>query len=115
MPRGDGTGPFGQGPMSGRGPGYCRGVGRSNEGSAGGGGNGPGFGGRGLGARLRNRFRKSFIPTWSRLGSSSNECDGISNLDREELKGLARELEQTMKLINERLDVLEASERPKVG
>jgi hypothetical protein len=46
MPRGDGTGPLGYGPMSGRGVGVCTGV------NAGGYGAGMGFGGgRGLNCR----------------------------------------------------------------
>jgi hypothetical protein len=44
MPRGDGTGPLGQGPMTGRGMGGGRGVGRDGGGRGMGGGNRPGAG-----------------------------------------------------------------------
>ena len=49
MPRGDGTGPQGMGPMTGRGAGYCAGYGVPGYmNSIGGGGLGRGFGrGRG--------------------------------------------------------------------
>jgi hypothetical protein len=59
MPRGDGTGPAGQGPMTGRGMGYCAGFdvpGYANGGYIGGisRGFGRGFGrGRGFGFRAR--------------------------------------------------------------
>jgi len=46
MPRGDGTGPMGQGPMSGRGAGYCAGYGAPGYANPAG---GRGFAGRGLG------------------------------------------------------------------
>jgi len=52
MPRGDGTGPDGQGPMTGRGTGYCAGF---NEPGFMNGSYGRGFGrGRGFGFRARN-------------------------------------------------------------
>jgi hypothetical protein len=52
MPRGDGTGPWGQGPMTGRGLGYC--AGHPQPGFA---NSGPGFrrGGRGFGRGFRQR------------------------------------------------------------
>ena len=62
MPRGDGTGPMGNGPMTGRGAGFCAGVGMSGATSAigrfGGFGcrRGGGGGMRGAGRQLRNRF-----------------------------------------------------------
>ena len=52
MPRGDGTGPMGEGPMTGRGAGLCAGnVQPGFAGGQAGRGFGPGFGGRGY----RNR------------------------------------------------------------
>ena len=50
MPRGDGTGPEGMGPMTGRGAGYCAGTDAPGFGA-------PGFGrGFGLGGGRCNRF-----------------------------------------------------------
>jgi hypothetical protein len=60
MPRGDGTGPMGYGPMTGRGAGYCAGYEvpgyMSQISRAGFGNRGCGFGGFGGGRGRRNRF-----------------------------------------------------------
>ena len=62
MPRGDGTGPMGNGPMTGRGAGFCAGLGMpgvaSAKGRFGGFGCRRGFGGgmRGAGMQAQNRF-----------------------------------------------------------
>ena len=64
MPRGNGTGPMGAGPMTGRAAGYCAGFERPGFANfAGGGGFGRGMGmgrgagfGRGRGFGFRNRF-----------------------------------------------------------
>ncbi|MFP4176578.1 MAG: DUF5320 domain-containing protein [Planctomycetota bacterium] len=66
MPRGDGTGPAGMGPMTGRGAGYCAGYDRpgymnpSVRGGFGGGG------GRGRGMGRRNWARATGMPGWAR-------------------------------------------------
>jgi len=65
MPRGDGTGPMGAGPRTGRGMGYCSGYnwsGFANQASAfrGGFGFGRGVAGRGW----RHRFFATGIPGW---------------------------------------------------
>lgn len=74
MPAGDGTGPMGQGPMTGRGAGYCsgfdapgwanpmpgRGFGVYGRGGA--------WGGRGGGWRHRNVFYATGVPGWARAG-----------------------------------------------
>ena len=70
MPRGDGTGPMGLGPMTGRGAGFCAGY--SMPGYAnlvpGRGYNviGRGFFGRGGGRGRRNWFYATGIPGWQR-------------------------------------------------
>ena len=60
MPRGDGTGPMGMGPMTGRGMGYCAGV--AAPGYA-----GCGFG-RGRGRGCRNKYYMTGMPGWERNG-----------------------------------------------
>ena len=60
MARGDGTGPMGMGPMTGRGMGYCAGV--AAPGYA-----GCGFG-RGRGRGLRNMYYMTGLPGWERNG-----------------------------------------------
>lgn len=68
MPRGDGTGPAGQGSMTGRALGYCAGFsapGYANSGF------GRGFGmgaGRGMGRGRRNWFYQTGMPGWVRAG-----------------------------------------------
>ncbi len=63
MPAGDGTGPLGYGPMTGRGTGYCAGYGMPGYmnrpfGCAG------AFGGRGRG--WRNMYYSTGLPRWAR-------------------------------------------------
>jgi len=67
MPRGDGTGPAGLGPMTGRNAGFCAGYpvpGFMN------GAGGRGFYGRGRGGGrgYRNRFYATGLPAWARAG-----------------------------------------------
>ncbi len=61
MPRGDGTGPTGLGPMTGRRAGFCAGYGMPGYANAGW-GRGRGGGGRGW----RNRYYATGLPGWSR-------------------------------------------------
>jgi hypothetical protein len=70
MPRGDGTGPAGMGPMTGRAAGYCAGYsvpGFMNPiGGRGYWGRGRGFGGRGGGRGWRNWYYATGLPGWAR-------------------------------------------------
>ena len=75
MPGGDGTGPMGMGPISGRAAGYCAGYpapGFMNPGGgrgfSGRGLGGRGFGGRGGGRGRRNMFWATGVPGWARAG-----------------------------------------------
>jgi hypothetical protein len=72
MPAGDGTGPYGMGPMPGRAAGYCGGYdapGWSNPGPGWGLGFGwRGGGGRGGGWRHRNWYYATGVPGWARAG-----------------------------------------------
>ena len=72
MPYGDGTGPNGLGPMTGRGAGYCAGYGTPGymnpipgRGYFAG---GRGFFGRGGGRGRRNRYYATGLPGWYRAG-----------------------------------------------
>ncbi|OQX71271.1 MAG: hypothetical protein B6D62_02255 [Candidatus Cloacimonas sp. 4484_275] len=61
MPRGDGTGPNGMGPMTGRGLGYCAGYGRAGFTNPVGRGFGRGYGfGRGFGRGYGWGFRSPY-------------------------------------------------------
>lgn len=78
MPAGDGTGPMGMGPMTGRGAGYCAGYdapgwagpvpGRGFGMGWGRGGAWGGRGGRGGGWRHRNWYHATGLPGWARYG-----------------------------------------------
>lgn len=79
MPKGDRTGPFGTGPMTGRAAGFCSGSGVPGfMNPSFGGGRGLGFGrGRGFWSRgfggggfgRRNRYFAAGLPAWGRPGS----------------------------------------------
>jgi len=74
MPAGDGTGPMGMGPMTGRAAGYCGGYdapGWANPMPGRGFGRGGawgGRGGRGGGWRHRNWYYATGVPGWARFG-----------------------------------------------
>jgi len=72
MPAGDGTGPMGRGPMTGRGAGYCGGYdapGWANPVPGRGLGLGWGqSGGFGRGRRRRNWYYATGVPAWARFG-----------------------------------------------
>ena len=66
MPGGDGTGPMGMGPMTGRGMGYCAGYampGYAMPGYVNG-----GFG-MGRGRRFRGMYARTGMPGWARCGA----------------------------------------------
>ena len=72
MPAGDGTGPMGMGPMTGRGAGYCAGFGApAYANPARGRGFGMGWGrggGWGRGRGWRNMYYATGLPGWARYG-----------------------------------------------
>jgi hypothetical protein len=76
MPAGDGTGPVGMGPRTGRGMGYCSGYdapGWEHPGFGRGFVRGRGYGGRGMrgggGWGWRNLFYATGLPRWARWGT----------------------------------------------
>ena len=127
MPGGDGTGPTGAGPMTGRAAGYCAGnaaPGYVNPGGGRGfGGRGRGGGGRG-GFGWRNRFYATGLTGWQRAamgypafggvapgagpypGPVAPAMDGEPQL--EALKAQAEYLEETLDGIRKRMEELEA-------
>lgn len=105
MPRGDGTGPMGMGPMTGRALGYCAGAG-------GPGAVGLGRGrasGRGFGRRLMRGPGTCF---WTRRWASSAALSSAWQISREEeleyLRGQAGVLQQELDAISGRIGRLEA-------
>lgn len=94
MPFGDGTGPLGQGPMTGRGVGFCAGYQR------------PGYTNPALGRRVgfgrgrgwRNWYRATGLPGWQRAGM------GYSSTAKEEKEMTQEELS----VLKEQVKALEA-------
>lgn len=127
MPAGDGTGPAGMGPRSGRGMGYCGGFdapGRANRGPGygfygrqgrgvrggrwGGYGSGSGGGGRGW----RHQYHATGLPRWARQGTppawASDDAWNPPSRENEveALKDEAAWLKGQLDAINERMDQL---------
>jgi len=120
MPRGDGTGPAGLGPMTGRAAGFCAGFGLPGyanpmpgrglgfgRGARRGGGFGAGFGGGGRG--WRNRFYATGLPGWARLGGyPAPQAEPNPEAYRQALASHAEALRSELEAIEARLSELEA-------
>jgi hypothetical protein len=118
MPRGDRTGPFGEGPMTGRAAGYCGGnayAGFVSRPAAGrpGAGLGMGYrrgGGRGVGGGFgyRHRFYATGVPFSAYAGAGPGPV-----LDRNEemalLKSESERLQSVLESIEQRLAELEST------
>jgi len=134
MPRGDGTGPMGLGPMTGRAAGYCAGYpapGYMNP-IAGRGyfGWGRGFYGRGGGRGRRNWYYATGLPGWARAAQGLPAWGGqraypyygapytqpynpwsaeiTPQQEAEMLKEQARAMQEEIKAINDRITELES-------
>ena len=110
MPRGNGTGPMGAGPMTGRAAGYCAGFATPGFANFVGGGLGRGMGmgmgrgvrggGRGGGFGFRNRFYAPGaipIPTQAPVMTANQEKEYLAN----EAKALENDLEAIKKRLGE--------------
>ncbi len=122
MPGGDGTGPMGCGPMTGRGAGYCAGNGMPGYANYGGGrggwfrgpriqSGGRGFSGRGRG--WRNMFYATGLPGWMRYGGYyGQDAPYAPALSREDelrmLKDQAEYFKSALEDINKRLNEMES-------
>lgn len=119
MPAGDGTGPAGMGPMTGRGMGYCGGYDAPGWAYSGFGrafGRGRGYGGRmgrgGGGWGWRNQFYATGLPRWARWGARPMAAYGgpyaaPSQEDEiEMLKGEAEWLKEQLDAIAQRMEEL---------
>lgn len=113
MPRGDGTGPFGYGPMTGRGAGFCAGngvPGYANQGFI----RGRGFGGGGRG--WRNRYFATGLPGWARpfgynqlpgYPAGANYAEYTPERELEALKNQADFFQGQLETLNQRIRELE--------
>lgn len=102
MPRGDGTGPAGAGPMTGRGAGFC--AGSEMPGFARRWGAGPGFNGvRGRGGRTFQGAGRPGFSYWCRTyDTAADDAD-----EKALLKRRAGILEEQLEQVNRRLSLLE--------
>jgi len=129
MPGGDGTGPAGLGPMTGRAAGFCAGYpvpGYANP--VGGRGMGMGWG-RGGGWGRRNWFYATGIPGWARAGYGTPAYGGAVNpyayggapfaptvapqQELDSLKGQAEYFEDALDGIKKRIEELESQKSSK--
>lgn len=121
MPAGDGTGPMGMGPMTGRAAGFCAGFGMPGYANRGGGrgfgmGFGRGRGGRGGGRGWRNMFYATGLTGWQRAAAGGPAWGGAlppagmpsreQQLDA--MKGQAEFLEGALGDLRKRIEQLEA-------
>ncbi len=112
MPGGDGTGPIGMGPMTGRGAGYCAGY--PTPGYMAGGGRGFGGRGRGGGWGRRNGFRATGLPFWARFGGYTPlQQQPNHELAKQALQGRADMLQSELDSINKRIREIETTDEVK--
>lgn len=115
MPRGDGTGPQGMGPMSGRAAGYCAGYGMPGyanpiPGRGFGMGFGRGRGFRGGGRGWRHWFYATGLPGWARFGATAMpQAQPDPGLWKQALKAQAQALQSELEAINKRISEIETS------
>lgn len=112
MPGGNGTGPLGAGPMTGRAAGYCAGNGAPGYANLTGGRCGNGFGrgrggggGGGFGRGFRNMFFATGLPGWARFGGAAA---GAAD-EKQALAGQAEALRAQLDGIQKRLEQLESN------
>lgn len=128
MPRGDGTGPAGMGPMTGRAAGYCAGYATPGFANSVGGrgfwgmGRGGGFGG---GRGRRNQFYATGMTGWQRAAAGYPAYGGAvpvaapyaravsSEQQLDALKGQAEYFEDALEGIRKRIEELEAQSNKK--
>ncbi|HPY76730.1 MAG TPA: DUF5320 domain-containing protein [Anaerohalosphaeraceae bacterium] len=122
MPGGDRTGPMGQGPMTGRGAGYCAGFGMPGYAN-------PGFGygmGRGMGRGMgwgmgrggrgrRNWFWATGLPGWARpgwgMGAYAAGQPMTEQDELEMLKAQSEQMQQNLQQIQQRIDQLQSPKK----
>ncbi|MEJ2705619.1 MAG: DUF5320 domain-containing protein [Sedimentisphaerales bacterium] len=133
MPGGDGTGPAGVGPMTGRAVGFCAGHGvpgyMNPVGGRGYWGWGRGF--RGGGRGWRNRYYATGLPRWARTGYDLPVWGGMANpytyggtpfapgltaqQQIDALKSQAEYLEDSLDGIRQRIEEIESQTSSKEG
>ncbi len=117
MPAGDGTGPMGMGPMTGRGAGYCAGFampGFANPVPGRGWGMGFGWGrGGGRGRGWRHQFWATGLPFWARQPmpyAASMAAGFTAEHETQTLRAQAEQMEKSLEQIRQRITELEAAQ-----
>ncbi len=100
MPGGNGTGPWGAGPMTGRGMGFCAGYPVAGYMNWGFGRGRRQFAGRGFG----RMFGLNQYPNWQTTGFGGTNFSGDNINDKESLKQTAEALKAQLDQINRRLE-----------
>jgi hypothetical protein len=123
MPRGDGTGPGGLGPMTGRAAGYCAGYSVPGFMNPYGGRSGLGFGygrgyGRGFGRGFGRGYRRGFWPAYPypiaspmTYGGGFYQPTAEPKQEMEMLAEEAKTLKEELEAINKRITELEEKEK----
>ena len=112
MPGGDGTGPRGMGPMTGRAAGLCAGYPTPGYMNAAGGRGFWGWGrGRGGGWGRRNWFYATGLPFWARTAQTSFGPPSAEQ-ERESLRQQSQYLQDSLDAINRRIEDLEKEKTP---
>ena len=116
MPRGNGKGPMGMGPMTGRAAGFCAGNGQPGVTHTGAGrgcgfGGGRGQGGQGRGGRgCRNMYFATGLPGWMRAGGTTAPTLAVvTEAEKLALRNQAAALQSELDLINKRLSEFETN------
>ncbi len=107
MPGGDGTGPAGMGPMTGRAAGFCAGYPTAGYMTAAGGRGYWGWGrGRGGGWGRRNWYYGTGQPFWARAGQNFLAAPNAEQ-EREALRQQSQYLQDSLDAVNRRIEDLE--------
>lgn len=108
MPAGDGTGPRGEGPLTGRAMGRCAGYPANGYATAPGRGGGYGFFGRrgGGGRGLRNRYYETGLPQWRRYSQYDGPFYNQEPSETESLKSQVQFVADTIEQIAYRVNQL---------
>ena len=118
MPGGDGTGPMGMGPMTGRAAGFCAGFNAPGYVNPGPGrgfyGRGGGWGGRGGGRGYRHWYYATGLPGWARGRGPAPYYGPVEPVKPEDeaqaLKAQAAALRTQLEEIDKRISELSAAE-----
>ena len=123
MPAGNGTGPMGMGPMTGRAAGFCAGFGMPGyanptpgRGFGMGFGRGHGGGGRAGGRGRRNMFHATGLPGWMRAGvqfAAPNAAAPTKEQELDMLKSQAEQMGEMLANINQRIQELDSDSSKK--